>query len=151
MSETVEALDQRVRLAVYQHLLATGVAPTAAGLAGLLETTEAAVSASLERLAEAHVLVLEPETRAIRMAMPFSAVPTGFRVEAARGGWWANCAWDALGISAMLAEPVTISTTCADCDAPLKVEASGYDLTAGEGVVHFAVPARHWWDDIGFT
>jgi hypothetical protein len=21
----------------------------------------------------------------------------------------------------------------------------------GEGLVHFAVPARNWWDDIGFT
>jgi hypothetical protein len=24
-------------------------------------------------------------------------------------------------------------------------------LASGEGVVHFAVTAAHWWDDIGFT
>jgi hypothetical protein len=24
-------------------------------------------------------------------------------------------------------------------------------LTRSEGIVHFAVPAHHWWDNIGYT
>ena len=40
--------------------------------------------------------------REIRMANPFSAVPTAFRVSAAGRWWYANCAWDAFGICAAL-------------------------------------------------
>ena len=31
----------------------------------------------------------------------------------------------------------------------LRVEAG--ELIDGDGLAHFAVPAAHWWDDIGFT
>jgi hypothetical protein len=26
-----------------------------------------------------------------------------------------------------------------------------WELQAAEGVAHFAVPARSWWDDVGYT
>lgn len=151
MRAPVEAFDQQVRLAVHDGFLASGTAPTPESIAARVARPAAAVREAFERLAADHALVLDPATRAIRMAMPFSAVPTRFRVHAARGSWWANCAWDALGISAMLAGPAWVETTCGDCDAPLEVAADGRTITAGAGVVHFAVPARHWWDDIGFT
>jgi len=40
----------------------------------------------LAELHHAHALVLNPETNEIRMANPFSAVPTAYRVQAADGG-----------------------------------------------------------------
>jgi hypothetical protein len=107
--------------------------------------------ASLERLGAAHVLVLHPTTRGLWMAMPFSAVPTCFRVRALGRDWWANCAWDALGISAMLEAPSEIIPTCPDCGDPPRIRTTGRALSEGSGVVHFAVPAASWWDDIGFT
>ena len=85
------------------------------------------------------------------MAMPFSAVPTAFRVRTSGGEWWAPCAWDALGISAMLQAPAEIITTCPDCGDPPPIRTTGRALSTGSGVVHFAVPAASWWDDIGFT
>lgn len=143
--------DLAVRLAVYQHFLEAGEAPDIPAVAERVTADPASVGEAFERLATQHVLVLQPGTREIWMAMPFSAVPTAFRVRTAHGSWWANCAWDALGIPAMLASPATIETACADCGDRLEVRATGESLKSGEGVVHFAVPAARWWDDIGFT
>jgi hypothetical protein len=171
------SLDARVRLAVYHTLLETGAAPSASAIAATAGFDVGDVRASLERLAAAHVLVLHPGSSEVWMAMPFSAVPTAFRVEAdapdgAAGAWWANCAWDALGIAAMLhgagheagRAPIHITTTCPDCEAPIALtvrpEAGDDAVTANaagtlchgaQPVVHFAVPASQWWDDIGFT
>ncbi len=101
-------LDGRVRLAVYRHFVRRGLAPAVRDLSDELGASAAAIAASLERLAAAHVLVLDPVTRRLWMAMPFSAVPTAFRVRTSGGEWWANCVWDALGISAMLQAPAEI-------------------------------------------
>jgi hypothetical protein len=85
------------------------------------------------------------------MAMPFSAVPTPFRVTTAEGAWFANCAWDALGIPAALGVDARIATSCADCGQPMTTEVHGGHLVNDSGVILFAVPAAHWWDDIRFT
>jgi len=144
-------LDGRVRLSVYRHFVRCGLAPTTLEVGDELGASPAVIAESFERLAAAHVLVLDPVTRGLWMAMPFSAVPTGFQVRSSEGEWWANCAWDALGISAMLQAPAEIISSCSDCGDPPPIQTTGRDLSAGTGVVHFAVPAASWWDDIGFT
>jgi hypothetical protein len=86
------------------------------------------------------------------MANPFSAVPTPFRVLADDGrSWWGNCIWDALGILAMLAVDGIVDTTCPDCGEPLQLRIERERLEPVEAVVHFAVPAARWWDNIGFA
>jgi hypothetical protein len=152
MSSQEEArIDQEVRLAVYRHFVSTGAAPDAPALAAPLALTPEQAEASLRRLGSQHVLVLEESTCRIRMAMPFSGVPTAYRVETARGAWWANCGWDALGIPAMLNEDARIITRCQDCEAPLSLTLEHGQLREREGVLHFLVPAARWWEDIGFT
>ena len=153
MTEPADSLDvdRRVRLAVYRHFVERGGAPSPDEVSAEVGLAAGEVCASLERLDAAHVLVLHPETRRLWMAMPFSAVPTSFRVRTARGVWWANCAWDALGISAMLQVPAEVVTSCGECGDPPPVRTTGRVLAAGSGVVHFAVPAAEWWADIGFT
>lgn len=148
---TPSDLDRATRFAIYQHLLDTGKAPGVSDVARRIDAEPDQVGEAFDRLAAQHVVVLQPGTRDLWMAMPFSAVPTGFQVVTHRGTWWANCAWDALGASAMLAAPATIATTCADCGDPVEVRTTGEALASGAGVVHFAVPAAQWWDDIGFT
>jgi hypothetical protein len=148
---TTDELDLEVRLSVYRHLVRTGRAPSLSETSVDVGVEPVAVSASLERLDASHVLVLHPTTRDLWMAMPFSATPTGFRVRSGQRAWWANCAWDALGISAMLQIPVEITTSCSDCGDPPTVRTTGSALSALLGVVHFAVPAAEWWNDIGFT
>jgi hypothetical protein len=86
------------------------------------------------------------------MAMPFSALPTPYRVTAGSASWWANCAWDALGIPAMLHQNATIHSRCPISGQPLTLSVVAGQLEQGaSGRVHFAVPAARWWDDIGYT
>jgi hypothetical protein len=40
---------------------------------------------------------------------------------------------------------------CGDCSEPILLEIAGGKLKRSEGIIHFAVPAHHWWDNIGFT
>ena len=96
--------------------------------------------------------MLNPGTTAIRMLNPFSAVETPHRVEADDRSWFANCAWDALGIPAALQTDGAVRSACPDCDEPLELEVRAGQLARGADLlVHFLVPARHWWDEIAFT
>jgi Alkylmercury lyase len=52
---------------------------------------------------------------------------------------------------AMLGGDGTVSTQCADCGEPMELSVQDGVLQEHEGVAHFAVPARGWWDDIGYT
>jgi hypothetical protein len=146
-----DTVDRHVRLEVYRRLLSDGYAPAPAEIAARLAFSPVDVAAALRRLAEGRMLVLRPGTTDILMANPLSAVPTAFRVETPRGAWYGNCIWDALGIPAMLHTGGRVATQCPDCGEPLALEVKGGRLQPGEGVVHFQVPAAHWWDDIIFT
>jgi len=105
----------------------------------------------MERLHFGHAIVLDAQTREPWMALPFSAVPTPFAVEGAGRSWFANCAWDAFGIPILLGVDAVITTTCQDCAGPIVYRVEGGRLADAHGVVHFAVPASQWWDNIGFT
>jgi hypothetical protein len=103
------------------------------------------------RLHDAHALVLNPATDELRMANPFSAVPTAYRVHAAGRWWYANCAWDAFGVCAALHVDGRIETSCPDCGEPIAVEVRGEVPDDESLLFHCLVPAAHWWDDIVFT
>jgi hypothetical protein len=98
-----------------------------------------------------HAIFLEPGTHVIRMAHPFSGIPTSFHVHVAGNDYWANCAWDAFGIPAALHADATITATCSDTHEPVSLKVQG-DVVTGQGqVVHFARPFRQWYDDLVFT
>jgi hypothetical protein len=73
-------LDADVRYQVYDSAMRTGAIPDSAVLAAKLGCDRATVLASLRRLAEARMLVLQRESGEILMAIPFSGVPTAFQV-----------------------------------------------------------------------
>jgi len=102
-------------------------------------------------LHDAHALVLEPDTDAIRMANPFSAVPTPYRVYAQERWWYANCAWDAFGIPAALGVDGRFESVCPDCGEPYAVEVRDKSTDRPDLVFHVLVPAASWWADIVFT
>jgi hypothetical protein len=143
-------LDTRVRLHVYESFVADGRPPTVAETAAELEVAEPDAAAAYRRLEENRVIVLAPGTLNVWMVNPFSATPTPFRVETPRGSYWGNCIWDALGIPAMLGTDGAVATSCPDCGEPMELRV-GEGQAAGEAIVHFAVPARRWWDNIAFT
>jgi Alkylmercury lyase len=145
----MDALDLRVRNHVYRRFVDLGRAPTVAALRDELPDVD--VAAALLRLHDAHALVLDANTRELRMANPFSAVPTPHRVEAGGRSWYANCAWDAFGIPAALQTDGHVSTSCPDCGEPIEVDLAGGRASSDDAVFHVLVPAAHWWDDIVFT
>ncbi len=142
--------DTAVRLELYRRFVADRRAPTHAEVGAALGLSEEETAESFRRLADAHVLVLRPGTLEVWMANPFSAVETPYRVETPNGPYFANCAWDALGVLALLESDGVVATSCADCGERLELSVAGGELEA-DGVAHFLVPAAHWWDDIGFT
>jgi hypothetical protein len=104
MEDFVDAseLDKQIRWLVYRYFIDTGLPPNTPILARETGSDLFSVEESLRRLAEAHSLVLAPGSHSIWMAHPFSGVPTSYPVQAGGVQYWANCAWDALGIPAML-------------------------------------------------
>ena len=148
----VDELDLRIRNHVYGSFVG-GRVVTPADVAVELGVAEEAASESFRRLHDGHALVLAPGSTAIRMLNPFSAVETPHRVEAAGRSWYANCAWDALGIPhALHVGEARIESRCPDCGERLDLELRDGEVVQGADLlVHFVVPARRWWDDIGFT
>ena len=72
------------------HFIEVSRPPTVMETAEKLGSSASEVEESYQRLNEGHVLVLAPDTTEVRMAMPFSAVPTAFRVTMGERWWWAN-------------------------------------------------------------
>ena len=106
--------------------------------------------AALDRLHDAHAIVVD--SGSIRMAIPFSAVATDHVVRDDEGTqWWGNCAWDARAIPVVVGCDATIESVWSDTGDPVEMAVSDGDLEAPPGVVHWAVPAARWWDDIVFT
>ena len=113
-------------------------------------TTPASIQEGWRRLHEAHALVLHAGGE-IRMANPFSAVPTACRVRAGGRWWFANCAWDAFGVCAALDVDGDIESSCPDCGDALRVEVRDRQPSDESLLFHCLVPAVAWWDDIAFT
>ena len=142
----------RVRIAVLERTIASGQVPTAGEIARELDMPVAMVQEAYAKLGESHVFVCEPDDPSrLRMANPFSAVPTPFKVSARGGSYYGNCVWDALGIISMLGGEGVVDTACPDCSQPLSLRVTGGKLEETDSAVHFSVPARQWWDDIVFT
>lgn len=142
--------DQRIRHAIYKTFAEGGI-PLSAAIARQLQLSLEDVRSALERLHAQHAIVLDPRTRETSMALPFSSVPTPFKVEGGGRAWFANCAWDAFGLPVLVGVDAVITTACQDCDGPIVYRVEAGRLADAHGVVHFAVPASQWWDNIGFT
>jgi len=148
----MDAFDLDVRRVVYSRVVADGRPPTVGEVAVELGRDDEDIAAAYRRLHDAHALVLFPDTLDIWMANPFCFAPTPHRVTVGGRTWTGTCAWDALGIPAALHADGHVETECACCGERLVLEVVNGELTRGADLlVHFVVPARRWWDDIGFT
>jgi hypothetical protein len=130
--------DLELRNLTYRRFVELGRAPAPEELGPRDE-----VIAGWRRLHESHALVLDGD--AIRMANPFSAIPTPYRVLAGGQWWYGNCAWDAFGICAALGVDGRIE------HRDLVVEVNQGVPDDRSLVFHCEVPAAHWWDDIVYT
>ncbi len=142
--------DWGVRAHVYRVFAQTGRAPAVAQIAAEVGSTEHRVRTALGRLFAAHEIAVRSDG-SVWMANPFSAVPTAYPVRTPTVTCWANCAWDALGVPAILETDGWTSTVCAGSGTPLEFGVEGGALRGDDGVIHLVTPLRDAWVDIGFT
>ena len=147
MDNDSQRFDWTVRNAVYATILERTVLPTVDETAAALGVSPDDVRSAYERLNSRHALFLTPGSHDVRMAHPFSGVPTAFRVEANGRAYWANCAWDALGIPAALHADARIEAPAGNGE-PFRFAIKSGRVTGWDGVVHFPLPVRRWYDDL---
>jgi len=145
----------RVRVRLYELFLERGRCPSRVALAADFGCDPGTVADAFQELAAAHMLVLQPSGEVL-MANPLSAVPTPFVVETSGAtgpkSWYGNCIWDALGVIAMLHGDGRVLASCGCCGESMTVSVRERKvLSQPSGVVHFALPAKCWWDDIVFN
>ncbi|MGE0601240.1 MAG: organomercurial lyase [Dehalococcoidia bacterium] len=140
-----------LRRLTYGMFVDLGRAPAAGDVADASGLTVAGVREGWRELHQEHALVLDESGSTIRMANPFSAVETPYRVFADGRWWFANCAWDAFGICAALDVEGEIRTVCPDCGERIEVSVREKQPSDRELLFHCLVPASRWWDDIVFT
>ena len=143
--------DLDLRNATYRLFVERGSAPSVDDVAAVTGTPAPDVLDCWQRLHAGHALVLDAAGRELRMANPFSAVPTAYRVQAAGRWWYANCAWDAFGICAALHDDGRVEATCPDCGDALTIAVTDGEPDDASLLFHCLVPARRWWEDIVFT
>lgn len=146
-----ESLLWDVRVFIYSTLTDTERPPTAADIAAHFGVSLDDAEQRLGELNHRHAIFLDPASGAVRMANPYSAVPTPYRVLANGHAYWANCAWDAFGIAAMLGADAQIEARAADNDAPIRIAIRDGELVGGGAVVHFLLPFARWYDNLIFT
>ncbi|HUF00910.1 MAG TPA: organomercurial lyase [Gaiellaceae bacterium] len=148
----MDDIELDVRRHVYFSVVANGRPPSTTETAMAFEASEPEIADAYRRLHDAHALVLFPETTEIWMANPFCFAPTPHRVSAGGRTWIGTCCWDALGIPGALHSDGHIATSCACCGERLELIVRHGEVDDGaELLCHVLVPARSWWDDIGFT
>ncbi len=147
----VDGNDIALRNLTYRLFVELGRAPTVEEAGAAAHSSAEDIRAGWARLHREHALVLESAAPEIRMANPFSAVPTAHRVRTAGRWWFASCAWDAFGICAALHTDGHIETSCPDCGDRLDIAVRDGSPDNARLLFHCLMPASQWWDDIVFT
>jgi hypothetical protein len=146
-----EDLIWQIRYFIYQHFTSATLPPTFAETAERFHLSLDETRAVYHDLNQRDAIYLEPGKANIRMAFPFSAVPTPFRVHTLIKSYWANCAWDSLGIPAALQCDAIIEAACAGSREPLTLIVRDARLFAHGECAHFLLPFRQWYDNLEFT
>ena len=143
--------DTQIKLAIYRHFAETGRRPSPGEVAEQVGSDMQSVLEAYPRLRAQRVLVLEPDGSSIRMAPPFSGVPTQHVVMVDGKQYFANCAWDSLGVIAALHQPGEVHSQCGQSGEPFRLAVTSDGPAPSTWLFHCLVPAAKWWDDIVFT
>src|SRR5258708_4336862 len=145
------SFDTQTKLAIYRHFAETGQRPSLEVVAELVGADATSVRDAYVRLSAQRVLVLEPDGESIRMAPPFSGVPTQHVVIVDDTRYFANCAWDSFGIPAALHRPGRVHPRCEQSGEPLSLEICLEGAPPLRWLFYFLFSAARWWGDIFFS
>ena len=140
-----------IRAFVYRQFGETTRPPQVEETASRFGLTHEQAAETYEGLHQRHAFYLKPGTHEILMANPFSAVETPFRVHARDKTYFANCAWDSLGIPAALHTDALIEAGCAQSGALIHLSVNNGQVSDLDVLVHFLIPFREWYNDLAFT
>jgi hypothetical protein len=140
-----------IRAFVYRHFAEATRAPSLDETFAAFALTHEEAASAYQALHARHAFFLNPGTHEILMANPFSNIETPFRVHAGGKTYFANCAWDSLGIPAALQCDADIETACAQSGEAIKLQVRQAQISESDVLVHFLVPFEHWYDDLAFT
>ena len=144
----------QVRHFVYNHFADTTQPPSIEDAARHFNISIEEASEYYRELHNRHAFFLELETLTVRMAWPFSAVPTNFKVHANGKTYYANCAWDMLGIPILLQSDVVIEAVCTESNEVVLLEVKNGNIAPAASsslLVHFPLSFARWYDDVVFT
>lgn len=151
---TTANLDLDIRHYIYTRFAEKALPPITRETAAHFGISIAEAEAAYTRLAEAHQIALAPGTHSVWMAHPHSSIPTNFLATVGAKEYWANCAWDVFGIAVILGKAAVAHAPCGcgNCNERFDLAVTpGQALTDSDWLVHFLVPARKFWDDVGYT
>ena len=146
-----EDLLWNIRAFVYQHFAETTRRPHVDETASPFALTHEEAVAAYEELHRRHALFLQPGAHDILMANPFSGVETPFKVYADNKTYFANCAWDSLGIPAALHADADVDAACAQSGETIRLTVIDQQVKDSDALMHFLVPFRNWYNDLSFT
>jgi hypothetical protein len=136
---------------VYAQIAETSRPPSVDETAVHFDISAEAASELYKELHNCHAVFLDLDKMAIRMANPFSGIPTDFKVHANGKTYFANCAWDMLGIPAALHCDAVIDAVFTESNESVQLEVKDGKVTNGGLLVHFPLAFSHWYDDLVFT
>ena len=140
-----------IRAFVYDCFKETGRPPSVDDIATRFGLTHEEAVSAYEELNQRHAFFLEPGTHNILMANPFSAIETPFKVHTDDKTYFANCAWDSLGIPAALHSDAEIEAACSQSGQPIRLSIKDGRASSSDALVHFLVPFQAWYNDLFFT
>ena len=140
-----------IRAFVYQHFAETTRPPMLNETASRFGLTREEIASAYSELHQRHAFFLKPNSLDILMANPFSDIETPFKVHANNKTYFANCAWDSLGIPAALHVDAQVEAVCAQSGEPVDLTVRGQQVRDTDALVHFLVPFKNWYNDLLFT
>jgi len=147
-----DALIWSVRTFIFETFVATTRAPQLTEIMQAFNLSTEQATDVLFALHEKHAIFLDPGTIDIRIANPFSAIPTPFLVDVNDKTYTANCAWDCFGVVAALhAKEALIHSVCTQSAMPVHMEIHQGQVVPTSTLIHVLVPFQQWYDDMVFT
>ena len=146
-----QEFQDKVRYHINLFIFENCFAPSVDQLVDIMGSDDNDIRKALGQLAKNHALVLHPDSWDIWVAHPFALYPTLFWVKSGDKAWWGNCIWCSLGIAAISNEDTEIHSTIMGEEKPVQIDIKDHNLANQQLLVHFAVPASNFWDNVIYT
>lgn len=151
MDHALNRDDELVRGALTRAIAELGYAPDENRLAVLVGVGVDEVRRRLQRLADAHALLLHPHSMRPWVVHPFALSPGSCWVSTETRGYWANCLYCGLGIAAALKCDAVITTRLGGEEDTVQYVVRDGLVSPSDHVFHLSTPVARWWDNVIFA